>query len=882
MELQQLFNAFYAAANGVQPYPWQCALVEQVAGTGIWPDISVPTGAGKSSVVEIHVFLVAAHALALSGSRPPRRLVLVAPRRVLVDDHHDRALRLRQLLTDARTTGGPVGQIAEALTAMCIADQSPAAPIGVWRLRGGIQRGSGWRLEPSACQVICATPQMWGSRLLFRGYGSSRAARNLESGLLGHDCVGIVDEAHLHERLLDTAEAVAEHGRGPGALQVVSMSATARARRGHTVTLSDGDRQSAELRRRITADKRIALVELDDFKRGAESELVARARAVAGAGTVGVFVNDVPSALRVADQLATGGDEVELVCGRMRPADVELLRAHRPHLLTPRGDPAVRFLVSTQSLEVGVDIDLPAMVTLIAPPAALAQRAGRLNRSGRCEQATFTVIAQEGLADRQPADIPRSGPYEGAELLAGALWLRALGDSIAPARVAEVGIPATDAPPLPRLRAAELETLEMTGDALAADPDIELYLTGPRPPEAQVNIVARAHLTQHDRGTGEPRPLDDEVISGMLTACPPRPHELATLPIGDELRRVLEVVGEQAWLLRSEAGVLRASRLGDQQAADGDTLVVPDGAEICTAGVVGLGVLRGQAQPMRDVLSLPVDGASRDTVVALPAAAIAALVSSDPALGRRATRDALSEALRDAGHQALADRLVRNRNERLSQLELRWCGGADADVGLLLLSEMASRAAQTALIVPEQCISVDAHNQSVSDRAHAIVAQLGSAASARERDALALAAGCHDDGKRHVRFQARMGAADGDGPLAKPRPGHQPDRGDGWRHEQLSAAYAALSSGADPLVVALVGAHHGHGRPLFDRMHEALLSGWDDCPAEVSAQAAALFGPLGDYEVLRRRARDELGPLRLAWLEALLRAADMQVSREGS
>jgi hypothetical protein len=33
--------------------------------------------------------------------------------------------------------------------------------------------------------------------------------------------------------------------------------------------------------------------------------------------------------------------------------------------------------------------------------------------------------------------------------------------------------------------------------------------------------------------------------------------------------------------------------------------------------------------------------------------------------------------------------------------------------------------------------------------------------------------------------------------------------------------------------------------------------------------------------VLRARASNDLGPFRLAWLEALLRCADMQTSREG-
>jgi hypothetical protein len=117
--------------------------------------------------------------------------------------------------------------------------------------------------------------------------------------------------------------------------------------------------------------------------------------------------------------------------------------------------------------------------------------------------------------------------------------------------------------------------------------------------------------------------------------------------------------------------------------------------------------------------------------------------------------------------------------------------------------------------------------------------------------------------------------------LAKPLPGHRPDRGDGWRHEQLSAAYAAATADGDPLVVTLVAGHHGVGRAMFDRDAGALLESWGACPESVAAQVERLFGAHGRYEIDRSRTERILGVHRLAYLEALLRCADMQVSREG-
>jgi CRISPR-associated endonuclease/helicase Cas3 len=804
--------------------------------------------------------------------RPPRRLVLVAPRRVIVDDQFERATRLAAALAEADpTVDSPLSAAAAALRPLATSVDSPCAPLGVWRLRGGVRLDTGWRLEPAACQIICATPQMWGSRLLLRGYSASRASRNLESGLLAHDVVAVVDEAHLHERLIDTSRNLAARSRGPASLQVVAMSATGRASPGQ-IGLSDADHADPALSRRVNAVKLIDQVAVEDLGRGAESALVSSARSAAGSGTVGVFVNDVPTALAVAGALRAGGGTVELVCGRMRPADLQRLRERRPGLLTATGNPDVEFLVSTQSLEVGVDLDLPAMVTMIAPASALAQRAGRLNRSGGRADATLTVITLPGMCELVPETTPRSGPYEPEDLIAGARWLEKLGGSISPSSVAAAGLPERPRPLLPALRAVDLETLDLTSERQSADPDPDLYLEDPRQAVAEVGIVARSHLE-----------LEPEVVRAMLKACPPRAHEVASLPLSSrqELERVLEIVRGTAWIVRSDDGDLTAEPGGDQpRLMPGDVLVVPAGAPICTAGIVGLGRAKQAGEPLLGVLSDVPPSASHDEIVPLAAAEIESVLTVDATLGSRAARNELAVVLDSASHQALASRL---RRRRLSDIELRWCGGADAETGLLVVSGMSARAVQSPAFAPDSLVTLRAHQVAVEERLVALLDALAIDLPGEERSALLLAARCHDEGKRHPRFQRRMGAptANAFGPLAKPRPGHRPDHGDGWRHEQLSTAWAAHHSGNDPVVVSLVGAHHGRGRALFDRTAGDLLDGWTECPPEIEAQVHELFGPFGRYELLRAAARRRCGVHRLAWLEALLRCADMQVSREG-
>lgn len=104
--MEQQYAQFVALAHdGRTPYRWQFRLMRYVAQEGRWPDrISVPTASGKTSVIDIHVFLNAMVGLAEDESRKeheilsclplrriPRRLALTVNRRSLVDDQFDEA-----------------------------------------------------------------------------------------------------------------------------------------------------------------------------------------------------------------------------------------------------------------------------------------------------------------------------------------------------------------------------------------------------------------------------------------------------------------------------------------------------------------------------------------------------------------------------------------------------------------------------------------------------------------------------------------------------------------------------------------------------------------------------------------------------------------------
>jgi len=261
------FAEFFAAVNsGRTPFRWQERLLDTVLGTGRWPDrIAAPTGAGKTSAIDVHVFAIALPAA--SAPRLPRRLVMAVDRRVLVDDQHERARALAAILAAARDRprGDLVAEVAWRLAVLRWPSREEGqawgkdeSPLVTGRLRGGAVPSRSWRDYPSACAVLCATPDMWGSRLLFGGYGTAAQAAPREAGLLAFDSAVIVDEAHLARQLLVTARQVARltaAADGPlsgvPALQVTEVTATPVADvAGSSVAVADED-LAEDLHRRV-------------------------------------------------------------------------------------------------------------------------------------------------------------------------------------------------------------------------------------------------------------------------------------------------------------------------------------------------------------------------------------------------------------------------------------------------------------------------------------------------------------------------------------------------------------------------------------------------------------------------------------------------------
>ena len=540
------FTQFYRAINGRDPFPWQARLADCVLRKERWPpEIGVPTGLGKTACLDIAVWWLSSQADRPPALRTaPTRIWWVVNRRLLVDSTAEHAREVASALHDPESTGlDTTGRhviecVAERLRSLWVDPAAP--PLDVISLRGGI--ASRTPTDPARPTVVLCTVPMYGSRLLFRGYGSNR--RPVDAAMAGTDSLVLLDEAHLAGHLRALVPALAACNPAARDLlgvkrsrpTVVSLTATGDAALSDRFDLDDDDEAHPDVRRRLDAAKplRVEVVTGESAKRLVEATVALIQDAPAPAACL-VFCNTPKTARETFERL--GGRfpkaEVLLLTGLVREREAEQIRARildpiqgmataRP-ADTPRRHHLI--VVATQTLEVGADIDAEYLVTEGCGVRALTQRLGRLNRLGRFPHARATYVhlpPPKARGGRNPGTDADSWPVYGSEPATVLERLKSGGGDagtvdLSPRSIASILGPPREDPDdrAPEVLPGLLWEWTKTTTPPEGEAPVEPYFSGITAPRLSVALIWRAHVPSAGMRLW-PRGTDREAIDVPL------------------------------------------------------------------------------------------------------------------------------------------------------------------------------------------------------------------------------------------------------------------------------------------------------------------------------------------------------------------------------
>ena len=914
------FAEFYQAVNGRPPFPWQARLAEEVARKETWPPVGVQTGLGKTACLDIAVWWLASQADRPAAERTaPTRIWWVVNRRLLVDSTAEHAESLACLLDGAtgelddrsQQTVAAVGGRLASLSA------SPSTkPLQVIRLRGGL--ASRTPTDPSAPAIILCTLPMYGSRLLFRGYGSK--LRAIDAAMAGTDSLVLLDEAHLAPHLEKLLPALAEctpGARSPlgdarSRARLVPLTATGD-QSDTPFMLDDADEANPVVRQRLDATKPVALREgAGDGVRSLAEAAHDLLREAPAPRSCLVFANTPKTARAVFDRLSKQfgrNAEVLLLTGLMREREAERIRQW---ILDPhRGMPANRHadsarerhlvVVATQTLEVGADVDAEYLVTEGCGVRALTQRLGRLNRLGRQSgsQAIYVHVPPKSAkgARRPKEPSPATWPVYGEE--PAEVWQRlqdALGDDatvdLAPRQVARVlGPPSDRSSDAPEVLPGILWEWIKTTTPPEGEAPVDPYFSGIEGPSYTASVIWRTHIPKQDERLW-PSAADREAIDVPL----------------DDLRTILK--DEKVHRLAADGATIEMVSAARLKA--GSRVVLP-----AQGGLMDkFGWNPDATDPVMDT-SLAGNGLPLDSQTLEHLCGVRLKRQVETALGTSDEDEDIDQA---AQEEAVAEVLGA---VRAAATPLGWGDEEWAEFVATLRPRVVQARREVARLCVErpqlerpnieydetslgpEAVELAGHGAAVGRRARDIASSIGLPPHLCE--VVATAGRAHDIGKADERFQRWLDPEGRrDAPVAKSgRRRHQweADRAaTGWprggRHEALSAwlveewlklapawgeqvrrLSADEQQRASELLLHLVISHHGKGRPLVRPVADDTLVEVCGTVEGVAVRVPANLSRVDWNQPARfKRLNDRFGPWGLALLEAILIRADHAVS----
>jgi CRISPR-associated endonuclease/helicase Cas3 len=274
---------------------------------------------------------------------------------------------------------------------------------------------------------------------------------------------------------------------------------------GQVLRLTSIDTETGDLPVRLHAPKRLKAMSAPSKGKSYDpKQLAASIVELHESGTLTlVIVNTVKRAQGIFDALKRSrpSADVMLVHSRFR----SLERAERNEALSttaPSGGPG-RIVVATQAIEAGVDISARTLITELAPWTSLVQRFGRCNRRGEYSDASVYWI------DLPHDELKASAPYSPNEMATARTRLADLeGQSVAPAELPETA----EARPLYAVirRRDLLGLFDTTADLSESYLDISRYIRSQD--DADISVFWRSWAGESP-STSEPAPTREELCS---------------------------------------------------------------------------------------------------------------------------------------------------------------------------------------------------------------------------------------------------------------------------------------------------------------------------------------------------------------------------------
>lgn len=686
--------------------------------------------------------------------------------------------------------------------------------------------------------------------------------------------------------------------------------------------LNEDDLANAEIQKRLRAPKPLSIHQHDGgdpakLLASAAKELLDSPELETDAGIL-VFVNTPKAALAIAKSLGSRRDcDVKVATGRIRGAEAgEVIDAITGKMRAGQslGNPGERgdkhlVVVATQTLEVGADLDADYLITEACGFRALTQRLGRLNRLGQRPHARgfyVHVVPKDGqwpVYGDEPARV--------LEQLLGEGGFDEVVD-MSPGNIANVlGEPPEESTDSPVLAEALLgEWIKTTTPPLGEAP-VEPYFSGRLEQERDVDVVWRVHVPDIGNRIW-PRISSHEVVSVPLYEVQKVLADTDCVRIGSD-HTAEQVAGDDSdgpvlrpgdtVVVSCKAGKLNSNGHWDPSSKDRalDVSILGNGLVIADSTLTSLyeTVPEELRRAMDDLCGLL--GRERGEIepgeVRQEAARLCgAFMDSDvpPPFDRDGLRKQWSDFL-----QAIWDRIDSGTDVQ-TVLEP---DGEPPRLAVPSYSENSGTAHQVSLdefdeLSIADSLSLEAHGQDTAKAAEIIAEAVG--VDSPTSGVVVRAARLHDIGKVDGRFQTWLDPEKTyPGPLAKssaPRSEWEHRRtAAGWprggRHEELSRrlvsswlaqADHALTDEEQKLLLHLVVAHHGRGRPLVtpvdDQNGTRVDYQIDGCEVGACADLSGTdWGQPTRFAALNRR----YGYWGLALLEAIVRQADHLVSSVG-